>query len=287
MGAVMFDPETRASYREVLKAELTSRCRINPRYSLRAFARDTGLAPSRLSEIFSGKQGLSRDVASKLADRLGYTSDEKSTFCDLVESEHARSKLVRKSAAERVERWWSEREMLRIKNETFHLISDWHHLAILELMGTKDFRDDPAWIARRLGIGAAEVALALERLEKFGFICRQGEKWILVEQKTTTPGGVPSETIKKFHHQMIQKAADAVWLQQTSERELSTVVIAIDSRRLPEARQMIQDFWRNFCTKMEVTSTVSDSHASNVKDSVYCLAVQFFGLAGGGTHESQ
>src|SRR2546430_13739191 len=50
-------------YRRVLRKELESRCRTSPRYSLRAFARDLKISPSRLSEILSGKQGLSRAAA--------------------------------------------------------------------------------------------------------------------------------------------------------------------------------------------------------------------------------
>jgi len=299
----MQDHEHRCDYRETLREELASRCRINPRYSLRAFARDVGLAPSRLSEIFSGKQGLSREAALRVAARLGYTPEEAAVFGDQVESLHARGRMARESARERVERHLSEREMLRLRNETFHLISDWYYLAILELLTTEGFESDPVWLAKALGIGVTEVSLALDRLERFGFIDRKGPRWVVVEQKSSAPGGVPSESIRKFHHQMISKAADAVWLQPIDQRELSSVVIAIDSRRLPLARKLIGEFWREFCTKMEVgvdasaeESGARDSARSGArsgasrsgtedpsvrKDRVYCLAIQFFALAGG------
>src|SRR5690606_35734224 len=89
-------------YKYILKEELASRCRQNPRYSLRAFARDLKLAPSRLSEILSGKQGLSRAAAEKVAKALGYGPGETERFCDLVESVHARSRRNRESAKVRL-----------------------------------------------------------------------------------------------------------------------------------------------------------------------------------------
>src|SRR5438128_1427996 len=91
-----------SDYKTILKEELAARCRQNPRYSLRAFARDLKIAPSRLSEILNGKQGLSRPAADKIARALGYGASEIERFCDLVESVHARSKRDRDSARVRL-----------------------------------------------------------------------------------------------------------------------------------------------------------------------------------------
>ena len=63
---------TQLDYRLLLKSELASRTNQNPNYSLRAFARDLDLAPSRLSEVLNGKQGLSTQAAEKIAKTLGY-----------------------------------------------------------------------------------------------------------------------------------------------------------------------------------------------------------------------
>ena len=78
-----------ALYRSILKDELLRRIRQNPRYSLRAFARDLRLSPSRLSEVLSGKQGLSRQAAKAITERLGWRGSEAERFIDLVESQHA------------------------------------------------------------------------------------------------------------------------------------------------------------------------------------------------------
>ena len=40
----------------------------------------------------------------------------------------------------------------------------WYHYAILVMVETKGFRNDPRWIASHLGISALEVKLAIDRL---------------------------------------------------------------------------------------------------------------------------
>jgi len=276
--------DTRRDYREILRDELTSRCKLNPRYSLRAFARDLEISPSRLSEILGGKQGLSRPAATKIAAKLGYSEAEQHVFCDLVDSVHARSKTSKEVAKEKVERYLTDFDHLKLRNETFHLISDWYYLPIWELIGIDGFQSHPKWMSRRLGITEVEVVVALERLERFGFIARHEGQYVRVEERLSAPGGIPSEAIRKFHHEMILRAARSVFMQSMDKREINSIVLAIDSTRLPLARKLIQDFWRDFCTKMDLRDS---EKPVKPKDDVYCLAIQFFGLLEGGDDEAQ
>lgn len=272
----MVSPSTFKDYREILKEELAVRCQINPRYSMRAFARDMELAPSRLSEVLNGKQGLSRPVADRIAERLGYSSQERDFFCDLVESIHARKEKNRSEAIEKLKKQFDENELLVLNNDTFNLISDWYHLAILELTTVKDFQSDVKWIAKELGISENETELALARLERFGFISRDKGVIVTVEQKTSTPGTTPSDSIKKFHKQILQKAADSIYLQTQETRDISEIVVAVDRSRFQEAKEKIKMFRREFCT---------DMNRSEAKDGVYCLAIQFFSLTETWNHE--
>ena len=82
-------------YRSILKSEFAQRCDRNSGYSLRAFARDLKIHPSRLSAVLNGKKGLSKDSASDVAKILGFAPREAEMFCDLVEATHARSAAAR------------------------------------------------------------------------------------------------------------------------------------------------------------------------------------------------
>ena len=256
-------------YKIILKEELASRCRQNPRYSLRAFARDLKLAPSRLSEILSGKQGLSRPAAEKVAKALGYAPSEAQRFCDLVEALHARSKKNRDQAKLRLKRLEVPSETVLLQHDTIKTIADWYHFAILELTNLDDFKGDSKWIAKKLGISEFETQLALDRLQRLNLIVRKDDDIRLNQQHGFVPNDVPSDGVKTFHTQLMGKAREALQMQPLDEREFHSEIVAIDKKKLPEAKKMIRDFRNSFCTNMEEGAA---------KDGLYCLAVQFFDL---------
>lgn len=76
----------RENYRVWLKAEFAERCQRNPGYSLRSFARDLKILPSRLGDILHGHQGMSVTVAKALASRLAWSESEREHFAALVEA---------------------------------------------------------------------------------------------------------------------------------------------------------------------------------------------------------
>ncbi len=89
-------------YRSALLEIFEQRKLKNNRYSLRAFSRDLGISSSRLSEILHGKVGLSLERALEICEKMDLTADDKSLFCDLVESQHARSAIAKRMALQRI-----------------------------------------------------------------------------------------------------------------------------------------------------------------------------------------
>jgi uncharacterized protein (TIGR02147 family) len=263
---------TSRDYRHLLQGELSKRAAQNPHYSLRAFARDLGLAPSRLSEILNGKQGLSRLTAERVGARLGLSEDERAVFCDLVESRHARSAADKKAAALRLTKRQYATPEYQFKIDAFHVISDWYHLAIVELVTVSGFKNDAKWIARKLTITEIQVKLAIERLIRLKFLKLTRGKLVLLKDEGFVPNDVPSESVRKFHQQILERAISALHAQNVSERHIATHVFAFDKKRMAEAKKSMRRFEHRFCKKLE---------GSRAKDSVYCLSFQFFDLTKG------
>lgn len=260
-------------YRRRLRRELEERCRRDARYSQRAFARDLGIAPHRLSEILRGKQGISRFAGEKVAQRLGLGKSERERFLDAIESVHARSPLKRAAARARLVKRAHAPAMEPLEADTFRLIGDWYHLAILELLKLRGAKSSPAWIGRALGIGEIEASLALSRLERLGFLklpAAAGGKIRLLKPTNTLAGGVPSEAVKAFHRQVLERATAALFTQPVEEREYSTSFLAVERERLPEAKALLQEFWGKFHALM--------TPAAAAADDVYCLGIQLFHL---------
>lgn len=74
-------------YRRMLGTELERRQSRNPRYSLRAFARDIGLHASDLSKILRGKKPIPLSTAVSVVPRMNWTPDRQQDFLVAVYSE--------------------------------------------------------------------------------------------------------------------------------------------------------------------------------------------------------
>lgn len=259
-----------ASYREILKSHLSERMENNARYSLRAFSRDLSISPSRLSEILNGKQGLSAKWAKKIANRLQLSSSETDDFCQRVIASDARAGRVRREAMRRLEQAPAPTVPEILEEETFKVIADWYHFALLELTKVKGFRAQPRWISRRLGISEYEAKLAIERLSKLGLLRKKGNGLELTKRSLTTPRGVPSDAIRRFNRQILAKANEAISLQSINERDFSTLTVAVRKADLAFVADRIKAFRRSLDAEL--------SAISGPADEVYSLAMQFFRL---------
>ncbi len=254
------------SYRSLLLHELERRCRHNARYSLRAFARDLDMYPSRLSEVINGKKGLSTASAQEVARCLNWSESEKSFFVTLVEAESSRHPKVRAKAKSRLRNYKKTVATELIPSGHFEILGDWVHLAMLELLKLPNMKSSAKWMAARLGLTPIRVELALSRLIRLGYIEEREGRYHDASADLTTPE-IPSQAIRDYHHQILKKADETLETCALEEREYAALTMAIDSSRLPEAKKELQRFRRKFA---------SDLEKSGAPDRVYCLALQLF-----------
>ncbi|MDX9732424.1 MAG: DUF4423 domain-containing protein [Bdellovibrionales bacterium] len=138
---------------------------------------------------------------------------------------------------------------------------------------TRDFQSDPRFIAKALGLNVVVTRQAIERLKRLDLLIEDADGRLKASEPfTASPAEVPSEAIRKFHRQILQKALDAVDLQTVGQRDLSSLVLAVGKDDIPEAKRVIKHFRRSFDARFA---------KSPKKDSVYCLAIQFFDLTCG------
>lgn len=262
-----------SDYRSILKEEFARRAEQNQLYSLRAFARDLGMGSARLSEILSGKSGLSRPTAEKIARRLKMNIRDTEYFCTLVESEHARSRTQRELARQRLRDLSHAYEPL--KQDVFRLVSDWYHLPLIEMTKLPGFRGDAGWIASALGISVADARGALERLQRLGLLEESEDGTLSASGDFSTvvqDNDVPSVYVREFHRQISEQSQAALSSQDVSERDHSAVMFRFAAERMDEAKETVRRFRREFDRRFG-----GDESA----DEVYCLAIQFFRLTEG------
>ena len=260
-------------YREILLSEMSRRMKSNPRYSQRAFARALGLNPSRLNEILSGKDGLSRSSALSVAERLRMGEGEKEVFVDLVELRHGRSRAARELAKRRLE----SRSAMLVPSGTAHAdtlqsLADWHHFAILSLCKGEGLDGGAEAISSRLGIPLTDTESAIERLARIGLLEGSDGRLKAREGAVVGTDGLPLEAVRRFHEQILEEARWALRFQEPRRTDYGSVVLTIGADRIEEAKALIQEFRRSLAARFE--------SASAQRDQLYCLTMQFFELSG-------
>jgi uncharacterized protein (TIGR02147 family) len=269
-----------SNHRSYLRDVLSERIRKNPAYSLRAMARQLGLVCSQLSEVMSGKGGLSLASAIRVARKLELSEEETEYFCWLVQLEGETDPGVRETLVQKVNRLRSARNARPLQDlsvDQFRQIADWYHSAIIELAGLPGFEFAPAAIAAMLGITRLEAEVALERLERLELLYRDERgRWRRSEEDIQVRSPVRNAAMRMFYRQMMDKASAALETQTPDERLSGYETLTFSPEALPEARAAIDGFF-------EEMLRLSRKYPRN--NHVYHLLVHFFDLTQGLSRE--
>ena len=189
----------------------------------------------------------------KLSDRLGLGPDEQKRLF--------------------VSRPETEKDYYQMTLDAFIATSDWYYYGILQLMRVKDFQQDVNWIARRLGVTPSEINIAVERFTRLGILEVDGNgKWVDRTEGHTTNIGQPLTSIahRKLQKQFLEKAVVALEEVPFEKRHNSGMTMAIDSSKLDQVHDLIQEFRRRISEFLET----GDSH-----DQVYQFTISLFPLS--------
>ena len=241
-------PPQKGNFRLYLQEVLLNRCRDNPRYSLRAFAKSLNVSPSALSAMLNGKRPITENAKRRLGLGLGLSLTEISEF------NSGRQQRRRRHPVGAI----PSPDFQQVAIDTFAIISDWQHYAILELLKIQGFQSKPAWIASRLGVTTSEINIAIERLLRVELLER-GKNGKLKDRTsgftTDLRDGLTSEAHKRFQQQALRKAIEAISSVPLELRDNTSITMAINSKDLPIAREQIKDFRRELCRTLESTKT--------------------------------
>ncbi|MGE3974697.1 MAG: TIGR02147 family protein [Bdellovibrionales bacterium] len=230
-------------FRIFVQDELLRRCRDNPRYSLRAFAKALGIVPSALSDILNGKRPVTVATRERLGLALGLKLEELNQYGISSKANSAAGATSIRS------------EFQQITLDTYAIISDWYHYAILELIKVKGFKPDPKWIAKSLSITKNEANFAIERLVRVGLLeVEPSGQWRDLTQDsyaTNISGNLTSEASRKLQKQILEKSIIALQEVEPQERNHTSMTMAINSKYLPEATERIKNFRRELCKYLE------------------------------------
>ena len=232
------------------------RCRNNEQYSLRAFARSLNVPVSSLSEIMNEKRPMTKTLQKKIGGALSMSPEQIEAFA---------------FNEKKLPLGHIEAEYRQLALDSFYIISEWYHYGILQLIRTKGFKNDAAWIAKRLKIEPTLVGLAIERLERIGILEVQRGKLIDVTEGQTShlKSDFTNEQLRGFQIQALEKSISALKSVPIELRDNTSMTMAISKKSLPYAKEEIKKFRRKLTKKLEAFAD---------PDEVYQLAISLVPL---------
>jgi transcriptional regulator with XRE-family HTH domain len=249
-------------YRRWLEQEYLERRSRNRLYSIRSFARQLGVSKTSLAEVLAGKRDLSKKNALLVAARLHLSPSEKTALLDAVSRTRGRPVAHPDH---------------RLSDDTFRVISDLYHYAILNLAKLPSHEARPEWLAERLHVPVSDVTAALDRLVRLDFLEIRDNRLVRKVGSLDTVSDAPSGAVRRHHAQTLRLAEASLERDPVEAREFGVITCAVDASKVLLAKERIRAFRRKLAVELE----------SKTPDRVYTLSIQFFPVAKGAAEEKQ
>lgn len=233
----------------------------NPRYSIRAYAKKLNIHSATLSSILRGERKIPTKYASEIIKALNLPTYKRNQFI--------RSLQKFKVNDATYDTFISDHDVQLDLELHRKMILEWEYCAILSLLEIKG-----AWtlekIAERFSLESSRTQEILNGLLKFNFIKKEALTFSLCETVSTkTSEDIPSEVLQQAHENELKLATQKLTQVSTKSRDFSSRTIAIDPKKLPEAKKIIQRF----------RSEISDFLEDDSKSEVYMISIQLFPLS--------
>ena len=243
---------------------LAEKIKKNPQFSLRAFARLVDVSPAVLSRILSGKRKLTFNLAVRIADALVLGPIERDTLYSFFTGANS-------------ERSEEDRHEKELSIDCFNAMKEWYHYGITQLLFIETFQEDPKWIARMLAITELEAKLAVDRLIRLEILDRNEEgRLYRTSTHLSTSTDIASAGIRHFQKQILEKSIESLERDDISERDITSITIAINEDRIPEAKKEIMKFRKR----------MAEFLADGEKTRVYNLGIHLIPLSKSDNGES-
>lgn len=239
---------------DLLKRVFEEKKMRNPQYSLRTFASRLGISSGALSEILKGKRELSLKQKLKIVDKLELSPEERQNFISEETKPHLKV---------------AQEEAYRLNDDEFHLISDWWHFALLNLISTKGFQPKMTWLGKRLGLPRDLVKQAWERLIRLGHVKKNSRGQIVRKHpRFHTTEDIVNLSLQRSHLKDLELIDNALLNVPIDMRHTSSMTFAVERKDVKKIKNAITSFHQE----------IMDLYESKKGDEVYRLSVSLFPL---------
>lgn len=244
--------ESQAYIQKLLQEKLSEMQTKNPSYSIRAFSQKMGVSHSAVSEILNGKRAISAKMARRLSTQLMLDPSEQAKLLT-----HFNKSAIKES-----------KKALELAADNYHIISDWHHFAILSYLEIRGSKKDIDGISSYFKLSKKKTEAAVNRLLRLGMLKKIKDNYRATGKSYNSPDGTANASLKKNHTQNAELAKASIQKDPVDLRDFNSITMAINPKKIPEAKIKIREFRDSLCELLE----------SGSKKEVYKFCMQLIPL---------
>ncbi|OFZ17546.1 MAG: hypothetical protein A2X86_03540 [Bdellovibrionales bacterium GWA2_49_15] len=238
----------RKYYQLVLEQELARRQQLNPRFSLRSFARYLEIDSSTLSAILNGRRALPLSRAHAFACKMGLSGETLIKFRQSCEVEHTRLAAIEEEAGERY-------TSLRLDDDIdSRILIHWEYFAIFAFLGVceSDGGAAVAKISQRLFLDEEITRSCLEDLCQKRLVEKLPDGRYRKSCGPIHTRGIKEkdEVFREAHRSNLTLLIDRFDSFKAEESMMVSSTIAFDVRKLPQVRKLITEFQKKLSSFM-------------------------------------
>ena len=212
-------------------------------FSLRFFAEKAGLSShAHLKLTIDGKRNITKNTVTKLIHGLGLENQRAAYFESLVFFNQATTDEDKKVYYAQLIKASPRSKLHKMDKAQLRIFKEWHHSAILEMVGLKDFRPIPDQISKRLRglITPAQAMESLNLLLELGLLVKTANGYRQSNPLITTDDEVQDIMVKMYHNQMLALSARMLNDLPGSERDVSALTFGIKRSDFPNLKKHLQ-----------------------------------------------
>lgn len=214
-------------------------------YTQKDFGRELGLSEPRISSLLKGKEGISQKRAQQIARSLELSDKESEYFFNLVLSTSSKSKVMKSKALEYINLNFNRKNHYQ-PMESWKILEMQGHDIIWSLITIASDFSDLSKIAKIADISIAEVKDILVAFQDHGLIEMSFGKIKALKEHIAFGNSIPSQAIRSFHKDKLNKALESVDTQSTDKRVNESLTFTLNPKDLPLFRQKIEKFIDDF-----------------------------------------
>lgn len=268
-----------SDYRNYLRDFYRTEKEKNKSYSFRVFANRAQLSsPNYLKLVMDGNRRITDKNLPNFVRGLRLGKKQEDYFRVLVFYQESKDVEAKQRYLEQLveirNRNLVRDETAQLTLDRVEILRNWWHWAIREMINLKDFRDDPKWIARRLGgrVTPKQVQESMELLQRLEFIRKTETGYEQSEPLLTTGDDFSPLLLMQLHQQFIDLGKAALANHKHTEREISSLTIALPKSRIPELKEKMRKF------RHELNLEYSNNETN---EDVYHLSLFLYSLTDG------